>query len=294
MRAFSTSMLLADRRCSRIASIGPRCVRITTCPVRRTVVNTVHRCCRPPVAGDRDRGSCTMPTPASLTTAPHRDFELEVVSGAWPTDISGESGLLQPPEQRQTSRTPSSTAAAICRLSLEPGHPRRCPTAGSPGSHAPIQTPGKRLFDRHPDAVHRRRRSATPRRSGPPTRRTRRRCPGATGSSPPGMPGARSSSTPTRSSSWPRSATSTAGAGRSMPVGGVLPFLFSTAHPVADPERHCLWTVKLEPVMEPTFGMRPSRGALGPPRRHEGAALAPRGGRRSPAPSTRSARPATG
>ena len=46
--------------------------------------------------------------------------------------------------------------------------------------------------------------------------------------------------------------------GSSMPIGGVLPFLFSTAHPVADPERHCLWTVKLEPVMEPTFGMRPS------------------------------------
>ena len=39
---------------------------------------------------------------------------------------------------------------------------------------------------------------------------------------------------------------------------GVLPFLFSTAHPVADPERHCLWTVKLDLVMEPTVGMRPS------------------------------------
>ncbi len=46
--------------------------------------------------------------------------------------------------------------------------------------------------------------------------------------------------------------------GSSMPMGGVLPFLLSSAHPVADPERDCLWTVKLEPVVEPTFGMRPS------------------------------------
>ena len=31
-----------------------------------------------------------MPTPHSLTTATHRSFELEVVSGEWPADISGE------------------------------------------------------------------------------------------------------------------------------------------------------------------------------------------------------------
>ena len=37
-----------------------------------------------------------MPTPRSLTTAPHRDFELEVVSGEWPTDISGEALYSSP------------------------------------------------------------------------------------------------------------------------------------------------------------------------------------------------------
>ena len=31
-----------------------------------------------------------MPAPASLTTASHTDFELEVVAGAWPADISGD------------------------------------------------------------------------------------------------------------------------------------------------------------------------------------------------------------
>lgn len=46
--------------------------------------------------------------------------------------------------------------------------------------------------------------------------------------------------------------------GSSMPMGGVVPFLLSTAHPVADPDRGCLWTVKLEPVLAEPFGMRPS------------------------------------
>jgi hypothetical protein len=46
--------------------------------------------------------------------------------------------------------------------------------------------------------------------------------------------------------------------GASMGGDTVLPFLFSSAHPVVDPERHGLWTTKLEPVSEPTFGMRPS------------------------------------
>ena len=39
---------------------------------------------------------------------------------------------------------------------------------------------------------------------------------------------------------------------------GIMPFLLSSAHPVADPDRDCLWSVKLDFVTEPTFGMRPA------------------------------------
>ncbi|MCX7620036.1 MAG: carotenoid oxygenase family protein [Acidimicrobiales bacterium] len=36
--------------------------------------------------------------------------------------------------------------------------------------------------------------------------------------------------------------------GSSLPDDKLTPFLFSTAHPVVDPDRNCLWTVKLVPV----------------------------------------------
>ncbi len=42
--------------------------------------------------------------------------------------------------------------------------------------------------------------------------------------------------------------------GSSLPLfGDVLPFLFSSAHPVVDPDRDCLWTVKLVPDLANNF-----------------------------------------
>lgn len=196
-----------------------------------------------------------MPVPSSLTTTPHRDFELEVVAGTWPADVSGEVVFSSP---QQSGRLPYAIFdfGAICRLSLEPGA-----RGAGPGRFAwqsrSIETPGKRLHDRHPDLF-----TTSP----------------VGYQSPFGPP----NSSNTAPLPWGDRLYTTWDAGRpvelnpdtlefvaevghvdswggsSMPLGGVLPFLFSTAHPVADPERHCLWTVKLEPVMDPTFGMRPS------------------------------------
>ena len=61
-----------------------------------------------------------MPTPRSLTTAPQRNFELEVVSGTWPTDISGEVTYAS---VQRTRDLPYKIFdfGTICRLSLEPG-----------------------------------------------------------------------------------------------------------------------------------------------------------------------------
>ncbi len=196
-----------------------------------------------------------MPTPRSLTTAPHTDFELEVVSGTWPTDISGEV-VFSSFQNSQTLPYGIFDWGSICRLSLEPGGRGAAPGRFSWQTRS-IQTPGKRLYDRHPEQF----------------------APGPIGYLSPFGPPNSSNTAPLP---WGNRLYTTWDAGRpvelnpetlefvaevghvdswggsSMEMAGVLPFLFSTAHPVADPERDCLWTVKLELVMEPTFGMRPS------------------------------------
>ncbi len=196
-----------------------------------------------------------MPAPRSLTTTPHRNFELELVAGEWPRDIRGDV-LYSSPLNGHGLPYAIFDWGAMCRLSLEPGA-----RGAGPGRFAwqsvPIQTPGKRLFDRHPEQFS----------SGP------------TGYNSPFGPANAANTAPLP---WGDRLFATWDAGRpvelhpdtlefvaevghvdtwggsSMPMGGVLPFLLSSAHPVADPDRDCLWTVKLEPTMEPSFGMRPS------------------------------------
>ncbi|MCB1014032.1 MAG: carotenoid oxygenase family protein [Acidimicrobiales bacterium] len=196
-----------------------------------------------------------MPTPDCLTTAPHRDFDLRVVSGAWPADVSGEMLFSAP---RLSGGLPYGIFdfGAVARLSLTPG------THGAPDGRfawrvASIETPSKRIFDAAPEAFT----------AGPVGYTSPFGAPNATNTAP--LP-------------WGDRLFTTWDAGRPVEIhpgtleyvaevghidswGGpsmfgdtVLPFLFSSAHPVADPDRDGLWTTKLEPVMEPTFGMRPS------------------------------------
>lgn len=196
-----------------------------------------------------------MPVPTTLTTTPHEDFELELVSGVWPDDISGEV-LYSSPLNGHGLPFGLFDWGAMCRLSLRPG------TRGaSPDRFAwrvrSIQSPGKRLFDRHPEQFGS----------------------GATGYT---SPFGAANSANTAPLPWGDRLFATWDAGRpvelrpdtlefvaevghvdtwggpSMPVGGVCPLLLSTAHPVADPERDCLWSVKLEPVVGAQLAMKPS------------------------------------
>jgi hypothetical protein len=196
-----------------------------------------------------------MPTPRSLTTAPHRDFDLEVVAGEWPTDVSGEV-LYSSPQGLGDLPYRIFDFGAICRLSLEPG------TRGAaPGrfrwESVSIETPSKRLWNRHPEVF-----------GGGPTGY----------SSPFGAPNAANTAPlpwgdrlyvtwdggrPVELHPGTLEFVSEVGhidswGGSSLPTDGVLPFVLSSAHPVADPERHCLWSVKLDVVLEPRVGMRPS------------------------------------
>lgn len=196
-----------------------------------------------------------MPVPATLTTARHQDFDLKVVSGTMPTDISGDILFSSP---QQGGRLPFAIFdwGAMCRLSLDPG------TRGASPEHyrwqsRSIETPGKRLYDRHPDLF-----TSSP----------------VGFVSPFGPPNAAN----TAPLPWGKRLFATWDAGRpvelnpetlefvsevghadtwngdSLAMGGVLPFLLSSAHPVADPERDCLWTTKLNIVFTPSFGMAPS------------------------------------
>ena len=174
-----------------------------------------------------------MPTPDCLTTAPHRDFDLRVVSGAWPADVSGEMLFSAP---RLSGGLPYGIFdfGAVARLSLTPG------THGAPDGRfawrvASIETPSKRIFDAAPEAFT----------AGPVGYTSPFGAPNATNTAP--LP-------------WGDRLFTTWDAGRPVEIhpgtleyvaevghidswGGpsmfgdtVLPFLFSSAHPVADPD----------------------------------------------------------
>ncbi|MEO6468709.1 MAG: carotenoid oxygenase family protein [Acidimicrobiia bacterium] len=195
-----------------------------------------------------------MPAPASLTTASHTDFELELVAGTWPTDISGDM-VFSSVQQSGALGYAIFDWGAICRLALVPG--TRGAGAGRFAWQArSIQSPGKQLYDLHPDQF-----------SG-----------SAFGYSSPFGPANASNTAPLP---WGDRLFTTWDAGRpieldpvtldfvaevghvdswggsSMPTPGVLPFLLSSAHPVVDPERNCLWSAKADFVMESTFGLQP-------------------------------------
>lgn len=196
-----------------------------------------------------------MPVPASLSTAPHRDFELEVVSGSWPTDVGGDV-LFSSPQHNHRLPYAIFDWGSICRLSLDPGA-RGAAANRFAWQTRSIETPGKRLYNRHPDQF----------------------TTSAVGYASPFGPANSSNTAPLP---WGNRLFTTWDGGRpvelnpetlefvaevghvdswggsSMPFGGVVPFLLSSAHPVVDPDRDCLWTVKLEPILEPSFAMRPS------------------------------------
>ena len=195
-----------------------------------------------------------MPVPSTLSTATHADFELEVVSGTWPADIAGEM-VFSSPQNSHALDYAIFDWGAICRLALTPG------TRGaSPGRFAwqsrSIQTPGKRLFDRHPEQFGN---SGTGYKS----------------------PFGSANASNTAPLPWGDRLFTTWDAGRpvelhpgtlefvaevgdieswggpTLPATNVLPFVLASAHPVVDPDRNCLWSVKLDFVFEPTFGIVP-------------------------------------
>ena len=192
-----------------------------------------------------------MPVPSTITSAEHQDFDMRLVSGAWPDDIQGEMVISSP---QVASDLPYALFGfgVMCRLSLRPGTHGAAPDRFAWRTRV-LDTPSRRLHQRAPEQFR----------------------PGPTGyTSPLGFP----NSANTAPLPWGDRLFATWDVGRPVEVdpvglgflgdvghrdswgeptldlGGVLPFLFSSAHPVVDPERNCLWTVKLS--FDPSGGMQ--------------------------------------
>lgn len=183
-----------------------------------------------------------MPVPRSATTATHQDLDLRLVAGTWPDDVQGEMVLSAP---QVATELPYALFGfgVVCRLSLRPGTHGAAPDRFAWRSRV-IDTPSQRLHERAPHAF----------RPGPTGYSSVLGFPNAANTAP--LPwGDRLFAT------WdvgrpvevdPHDLTFLADVGDqdtwgtpTLPGAGVLPFYFSTAHPVVDPERDCLWTVKL-------------------------------------------------
>ncbi len=183
-----------------------------------------------------------MPVPSTITSAPHRDLDLRLTSGTWPSDISGEI-VISAPQVVPGVGYGLFGPGRICRLSLRPG------THDAPADRWAwrtriIDSPSARLFEAAPEQFT----------AGP------------TGySSPFGLPNQAN----TAPLPWGERLFATWDVGRpaevdphtldflgevghrdswgepTLDMGGVLPFFLSSAHPVVDTARDCLWTVKL-------------------------------------------------
>jgi hypothetical protein len=183
-----------------------------------------------------------MPLPETMLTATWEDLDLKLAAGVWPDGVRGEMFISAPVVDPRLSFQLFGFGAMV-RLSLRPG------TFGAPPDRfalrvRTIDTPVQRIHDRTPDAFHG----------------------GLLGLD---SPYGHANMANTAPLGWDGRLFATWDVGRPVEVdpttlgfvaevgsaeswGGdsfgnraVLPQVFSTAHPVVDRERRCMWTVKL-------------------------------------------------
>jgi hypothetical protein len=186
----------------------------------------------------------SVPLPQTLATAGHRDLDLRVVAGSWPAELTGEL-VISAPGPRGAFRYALFSPGHVVRLSLRPGRFGAPPDRFAWRARR-IESPSVRLHDAKPDVFR------------------------AVG---PGMlsPFGMMNMSNTAPLPWNGRLFTTWDVGRPieidpihltflgevgskaswgpcMPIAGVLPFILSTAHPVIDPDRDVMWTVKLVPT----------------------------------------------
>lgn len=191
-----------------------------------------------------------MPIPTSLLTATPGDFDLEVTAGTWPADLTGEM-VISAPQPDPALVHGFFGFGMMNRLSLTPG--MHGAGAGKLAWRTKvIDSPSRRLYDRRPDVFV----------AGPTGYTTPLGPPNMANTAP--LPWGdrlfatwdvgRPSELDPVTLQWIGDAGSIdAWGGQSIELGSVFPFLFTSAHPVVDPDRNCLWTVKLVPDLARDF-----------------------------------------
>ena len=184
-----------------------------------------------------------MPVPRSIITAEPQDAELRVVAGEMPDGIGGHL-VVSGPDTTTGAPYALFGPGRMWRMALEPGTDGAASDAYALRVND-VRTPSVRLLDARPDAF-----TVTSQATMGPL----------------GMVNAAN----TAPLPWGDRLFATWDAGRPVEVDPVslefvaevgtsadwpqfmptplLPFVFSTAHPVVDPERNCVWTVALVPA----------------------------------------------
>jgi hypothetical protein len=196
-----------------------------------------------------------VPVPRSIISVPHSDIDLRLEGGTWPDDLAGEIWISAPSASDDLSYALFGFGVMI-RLSLDPG------AHGAPADRWPwrvrtIDTPTKRLFDAAPEVWT----------SGVLGYVSPFGAPNMVNTAP--LPwgdrlfatwdvGRPTEIDPSTMDFLGEVGSTASWGGPSIPSGAPLPFLFSSAHPVVDPDRDCLWTVKLTPVGIDPMQMQPS------------------------------------
>lgn len=186
-----------------------------------------------------------MPIPRSVLSRDGvPDLDLELTSGVWPEDLTGEI-FLSTADQATAPKHAFFGDGVMARLSLRPG------THGAPADRLAwranvIDTPSRRLREKRPHLF-----DAT-----------------ALGTT---SPFGHVNAANTAPLPWGERLFATWDAGRPVEIDPVtlgfvaevghrddwapafdhpvMPLIASTAHPVIDPDRHCLWTVSLNPML---------------------------------------------
>ncbi len=196
-----------------------------------------------------------MPLPRSLLTSSHQDVDLELVAGRWPDDLTGEMFISAPAPHAELTSGLFGFGVMI-RMSLRPG------TNGAPADRfawraTVIDSPTKRLYDAVPGEFQ----------AGPLGFSSPLGSPNMVNTAP--LPwGDRLFATwdvgrpveldPATLECLGEVGQKASWGGSSFPDVNVLPFIFSSAHPVVDPAWECLWTVKLDPGNFAPFQWQPS------------------------------------
>lgn len=186
-----------------------------------------------------------MPVPQSIIRTPLVDLDLEVVDGAYPSDLTGEM-VLSTPATDPTLPAVLFGFGAVVRISLEPGLHGAGADRFAVRSRV-IDSPSKRLFDAAPDSFSAQAFGYT---------------------SPFGFP----NQCNTAPLPWGDRLFATWDVGRpievdpdtleflgevghtkewgdpTFPMGGLLPFYFTSAHPIVDGERNIFYSVKQMPM----------------------------------------------